>query len=35
MAMIQVEVFWVVIPCNDVGRYQRFKGLCGLHFRCL
>jgi hypothetical protein len=24
---IQVEVFWIVTPCSDVG-YQRFGGPC-------
>jgi hypothetical protein len=27
-AVIQVEVFWVVTPCNVVVGYQRFGGPC-------
>jgi hypothetical protein len=27
---IQVEVFWVVTPCSDVG-YQRFGGPCSIN----
>jgi len=26
--MFQVEVFWVVTPCNVVVGYQRFRGPC-------
>jgi len=29
--MFQVEVFWVVIPCSHVVRYQCFRGPCCLH----
>jgi len=28
---IQVKVFWVVMSCSDVVRYQRFRGPCYLH----
>jgi hypothetical protein len=28
--MIQVEVFWVVIPCSDVVGYQCFREPCFL-----
>jgi hypothetical protein len=31
MAVIQVEVFWVVTPCSVVVGYQRFGGPCCLH----
>jgi hypothetical protein len=31
--MFQVEVFWVVTPCNVVGGYRRFRGPCCLHFQ--
>jgi len=30
---IQVAVFWVVTPCNDVAGYQRFEGPCCLHLK--
>jgi hypothetical protein len=30
---IQVEVFQVVMLCNVVVRYQRFKGSCCLHLQ--
>jgi len=30
---IQVEVFWVVIPCCDVMGYRRFGGLSSLTFQ--
>jgi hypothetical protein len=28
---IQVEVFWVVMPCSVVVGHQRFGGMCCLH----
>jgi hypothetical protein len=28
---MQVEVFWVVMPCSDVVGYQRFIDPCCLH----
>jgi len=31
--MFQVEVFWVVTPCNDVVGYQCFRDLCCLHLQ--
>jgi len=30
---IEVEVFWVVTPCNVVVGYQRFRGPCCLHLQ--
>jgi hypothetical protein len=30
---IQVEVFWVVTPCNVAVGYQRFEGPCCLHLQ--
>jgi len=30
---IQIEVFWVVTPCSDVVRCQRFGGPCCLHLQ--
>jgi len=30
MAMIEAELFWVVMSCGDVG-YQRFGGSCSFH----
>jgi hypothetical protein len=30
---IQVEVFWVVMPCSVVAGYQRFGGPCCLHLQ--
>jgi hypothetical protein len=30
---IQVQVFWVVTPCNDVVGYQRFRNPCCLHLQ--
>jgi len=30
---IQVVIFWVVTPCNDVVGYQRFGGPCCLHLQ--
>jgi len=30
--MVQVNIFWVVMPCNVVvGWYQHFRGMCCLH----
>jgi hypothetical protein len=26
-------VFWYVMPCNLVERYQRFRGFCSLHLQ--
>jgi hypothetical protein len=31
--MFQVEVFWVVMPCNVVVGYQCFRGPCCLHLQ--
>jgi len=31
--MFQVEVFWVVTPCNVVVGYQRFGGSCCLDMK--
>jgi len=28
---IQVEVFWVVMPCSVVAGHQQFGGTCCLH----
>jgi hypothetical protein len=33
MHTIQIIVFWVMIPCNDVVRYQCFGGPCCLHLQ--
>jgi len=30
---MQVEVFWIVKPCNVVVGYQRFGGPCCLHLQ--
>jgi hypothetical protein len=30
---MQIEVFWVVTPCDIVVGYQRFEGPGCLHFR--
>jgi len=29
--ILQVEVFWVVTPCNVMTGYQRFRDPCCLH----
>jgi len=31
--MIQVEVFWVVMPCSIAVGYQHFRGPCCLHLQ--
>jgi hypothetical protein len=31
--IFQIEVFWVVTPCNVLIRYQRFRGPCCLHLQ--
>jgi hypothetical protein len=30
---LQVAVFWVMIPCNDLVGYHRFGGPCCLHLQ--
>jgi hypothetical protein len=30
---IQAVVFWFVMPCSDVGEYQRFGDPCRLHLQ--
>jgi len=31
--MFQVEFFWIMTLCIFVVEYQRFRGLCCLHFQ--
>jgi len=31
---IQVDIFWVVTPCNVVVEYQHFRGPCCHHLHC-
>jgi len=31
--VLQVEVFWVMTPCNAVVRYQLSRGPCYLHIQ--
>jgi hypothetical protein len=31
MASVKIMVLWDVTPCNLVGRYQYFGGMCCLH----
>jgi hypothetical protein len=31
--MFQVEVFWVMTPCNIVVEFHRFRGPCCLHLQ--
>jgi len=33
VVVIQIEVFWVVMPCSVVVGYQNFRGLCCLHLQ--
>jgi len=33
VVMLQVKVFWVVMPCNVLVGYQRFRGPCCLHLK--
>jgi len=32
---IQVEVFWVVMPCSFVVGHQNFRGSCCLYLQCI
>jgi hypothetical protein len=33
MMVIQVEVFWIVMPCSGVVGYQCFGGCCCFHLQ--
>jgi hypothetical protein len=33
VVMIQVKIFWVVMPWNVVAGYQRFRGPCHFHLQ--
>jgi hypothetical protein len=30
---VKVYVIWIMMPCNDVTAYQRFRGPCRLHLQ--